>query len=72
MDRIPVESSQIRSIGYDPATETLEVEFKGREVWQYYHFPEEMWREFEASPSKGKYFAQYIRGRFTQLGTRVE
>ena len=72
MKRIPVESSQIKSIGYDAATETLEVEFKGGEVWQYYHFPESMWLEFEASPSKGKYFGQQIRGRFTKLGTRVE
>ena len=71
MQRKPIQSSQIRSIGYDPATETLEVEFKGGEVWQYYHFPEHMWLEFEAAPSQGKYFNQQIRDRFTPFGTRV-
>ncbi len=72
MNRKAVESSQIRSIGYDAATETLEVEFKGGVVWQYYHFPEQMWREFEAAPSIGKYFSSQIRPRFTALGTRVQ
>lgn len=71
MQRKPVESSQIRSIGYDAATETLEVEFKGGEVWQYSHFPQQMWLEFESAPSIGKYFSSQIRARFTPLGTRV-
>ena len=71
MQRKSIESSQIRSIGYDPATETLEVEFRGGEVWQYYHFPEYMWLEFESAQSQGKYFNQQIRERFTPFGARV-
>ena len=72
MERKPVESSQIRSIGYDEATETLEVEFNGGAIWQYYHFPLQMWLEFESAPSYGKYFASRIRPRFTQVGVRVK
>jgi hypothetical protein len=72
MERRPVDSTNIISAGYDPATETLELEFKGGVVWQYPHFPEQMWYEFEASPSKGKYFASQIRPRFGDFGYRVQ
>lgn len=72
MERIPVESSNLVSVGYDPATQTLEVEFKRGVVWQYPNFPEHMWFEFEAAPSKGKYFLQQIKPRFGDLGFRVQ
>lgn len=39
MNRTPVESSNIKSIGYDQKTETLEVEYKGTgkpAIWQYF------------------------------------
>lgn len=71
MNRIPVESSNLKSIGYDAATQTLEVEFKNRVVWQYHGVPENIWHELEAAPSKGKYFASQIRGRFSSTGHRV-
>jgi hypothetical protein len=35
MTRTPVQSSQISSVGYDHATETLEVEFTTGAVYQY-------------------------------------
>ena len=72
MDRIPVDSTNIISIGYDPMTQTLEVEFKNAVVWQYSNVPECIWMEFEASPSKGKYFASQIRPRFGDFGYRVQ
>ena len=72
MERQPISSSNIISAGYDPATQTLELEFKGGVVWQYTHFPEEMWYEFLGSPSQGKYFHSQIRPRFTDLGFRVQ
>ena len=72
MERQPISSSNIVSAGYDPATQTLELEFKGGVVWQYTHFPEEMWYEFLGSPSQGKYFHSQIRARFGDLGFRVQ
>jgi len=71
MNREYVDSSMIESIGYDACTSTLEIEFKGGVVWQYHEFPEYMWFEFQASPSKGKYFHANIKEQYTPLGHRV-
>lgn len=56
MDRQYVDSTMITSIGYDPTTSTLEVEFKRGVVWAYLGFPEYLWYEFQAADSKGKFF----------------
>ena len=72
MERTPVDSSNIISVGYDPEQQILEVEFKGGAVYQYTFFPEEMWMEFEMAPSKGKYFASQVLPRFKDLGYRVQ
>ena len=69
MDRIPVESSNLRSIGYDAASQTFEVEFKSHAIYQYYNVPEQIWMELEAAPSKGKYYSSQIKDRF--LSQRV-
>ena len=43
MDRIQVRSSNIRSIGYDQKTQTLEVEFLKGGVYQYFDVPWGTW-----------------------------
>lgn len=35
MQRTPVQSSNLKSIGYDPNAKQLEVEFQNGKVWQY-------------------------------------
>jgi hypothetical protein len=67
MDRISIESSMISSIGYDPSTGTLEIEFsKGGAIWQYYDFSEYMWNEFENAESHGKYWHANIKNQFRE------
>ena len=72
MERQPISSSNIVSACYDPATQTLEIEFKNGVVWQYANFPEDMWYEFLGAPSQGKYFSAQIRPRFGDFGFRVQ
>ena len=72
MERQPISSSNIVSAGYDPATQTLELEFKNGVVWQYMNFPEFMWFEFLGAPSQGKYFQSQIRSRFADMSFRVQ
>ena len=43
MEREPVVSSNLVSVGYDPASETLEVEFIKTGVYQYLNVPQFMW-----------------------------
>jgi len=69
MQRIPVDSSNIASIGYDAQAQVLEIEFrrKGQEqgpVYQYLQVPLEVWEGLLDSPSKGKYFSDQIKGRY--------
>lgn len=65
MHRVPVASSNIRSIGYDASTLTLEVEFKNSAVYIYSGIPTSLHTSLMRAPSKGSFFASHIKDRFT-------
>lgn len=62
MDRLPIDSSLIRSIGYDFPNSLLEVELlpTGR-VYRYFDVPLSIYNELMAAESKGSYFNESIR-----------
>lgn len=64
VNRTPVSSSNIRSIGYEPDTKTLEVEFHSG-VYQYSGVPESVYRGLMQSPSKGSYFHDHVKDRYS-------
>jgi KTSC domain len=64
MERQPVKSSSIKSIGYDEALRALEVEFLNGGVYQHIGVPPEIYRLFINSDSLGKQYARLLRGRF--------
>lgn len=64
MNRRPVESSTIESIGYDFPSKTLELRFKNGSTYQYFDVPEPIWQSLLAAPSIGAYFSSAIRGVF--------
>jgi len=64
MQRTPVTSQQIKSIGYDPTTATLEVEFTNGAVYQYSAVPAHIHQELMEAESIGKYFNQHIKYGF--------
>jgi len=64
MDRTPVKSSNLKSVGYDPETETLEVEFKAGTVYRYADVPAEVHAALMAAESVGSYYARNVRGKF--------
>jgi hypothetical protein len=70
MQRDTVKSAMFKSIGYDPETQILEVEFNGKGeagggVYQYEGFTMDDWTLLRQQESIGKHFAANIRGRFT-------
>jgi hypothetical protein len=69
MERIPVTSTSIASVGYDAASYVLEVEFGNGHVYQYFDVPESVVREFREASSLGTYLNMYIRDayRCTQI-----
>lgn len=61
MNRIQVNSSNIRSIGYDPQSRVLEVEFIPGDVYEYYDVPEYLHRQFLNAPSHGQFLNDNIK-----------
>ena len=51
---MPVVSSNVSEIGYDPQTETLEVAFKHGGVYQYFGVPPAVYNELLAASSIGR------------------
>jgi len=60
MEREPVTSSNVISVGYDAALETLEVEFQNG-IYQYYNVPQPIHDEMMAADSIGKFMHAYIK-----------
>lgn len=59
----PVQSSQIKAIGYDEETETLAVQFK-HGAGAISHYPgvsQETFEAFKGAESLGKYFGMHIQ-----------
>ncbi len=61
MDRTPIISSNLKSVGYDVNTKTLEIEFQNGSVYQYYEVPLNIYEELMKAPSHGKFFHAHIR-----------
>lgn len=61
MERVPVQSSSLASVGYDPDSGTLEVEFHTASVYQYFGVPAEVHQALLDAPSKGRFLDQVIK-----------
>ena len=64
MERIPLESEALASIGYDPAQRVLEVEFASGRVYQYFGVPQSEVQRMLEAPSQGAYFSDRVRDRY--------
>ena len=64
MRRQPVSSSVIRSVGYDPGTAVLEVEFRSGDVYRYFAVPPSVHRGLVEAESPGAFFNRTISDRY--------
>jgi hypothetical protein len=69
MQRKRVNSSKLRSVGYDEATRTLEVEMSNGQIFQYGGVYPEVYRRFMAAPNPTSFFDDKIADEYT--GKRV-
>jgi hypothetical protein len=53
--REPVESTSVTSVGYDPRSATLEIEFANGGVYQYFAVPRATWNRLRAADSIGRF-----------------
>ena len=51
---VPVESSMIQAVGYDPETRILEIVFNSGQTYCYDDVPPEVHQELMAADSKGQ------------------
>jgi len=77
MQRTKVSSSLLRSVGYNPATETLELEFNGKEgapakIYSYTPFTQAQWELFRSAESIGRHFLLHIKPDKKLVYKRVE
>jgi len=64
MKRISVVSSNIKSIGYDPQSQILEIEFSDGGVYDYHGVLPATYQDFLKSESYGKFFHTNIKKNF--------
>jgi hypothetical protein len=61
MTMVPVESSNIKAIGYDQTTKVLRVEFHKSGTYNFHGIEPEKHAALMASDSKGTHFQRHIR-----------
>lgn len=64
MLRTNIKSSNIKSYGYDPNSQILEVEFNNGGLFHYLNIDQKAVNEFENAESKGNYLHSCIKGKF--------
>jgi hypothetical protein len=64
MKRETVKSSNLRSVGYDWSTQTLEIAFNSGGMYQYSHVPENLYDRLMNAPSHGRYFNHFIKTKY--------
>ncbi|MFH8339649.1 KTSC domain-containing protein [Streptomyces sp. AM6-12] len=64
MERLPVTSSNIISVGYEPAEMVLEIEFHSG-IYRYFSVPESVHSGLMSASSHGRYFAHTIKDRYS-------
>ncbi|OQA49773.1 MAG: hypothetical protein BWY45_03479 [Euryarchaeota archaeon ADurb.Bin294] len=61
MERVPVSSSNIAAIGFDPKTSVLEIQFNSGHIYQYFGVPNAVYDGLMAADSHGQFFHKFIR-----------
>lgn len=65
MNLTPVQSSTLRTVGYEQDGGLLQLEFcRNRAIYQYLAVPSAVHEALLMASSKGSYFNQTIRGRY--------
>lgn len=61
MNRVPVSSSNLASVGYDSGSRILEVEFHNHTVYQYLNVPHHVYSGLMSAGSHGSYLDSHVK-----------
>ena len=70
MERQPVKSTNVKSVGYDAYEKVLEVEFRSGGVYQYAGVQPEMYADLLEAESIGRFVSHVVRAG--RRGLRIE
>lgn len=70
MERFPVSSTSLKSVGYDSDRRLLEVEFHSLAVYIYEDVPMWAYEALMTAASIGRYFERRIRNRYAYTQMR--
>jgi KTSC domain-containing protein len=65
MNVTAVESTTLATVAYDEVRELLQLEVRSQAMYQYFGVPAAVYEGLLRAPSKGSYFNEVIRGRFS-------
>ena len=65
MERKRVNSSRLRSVGYDEKNQVLEIEMSNGQVYQYTKVSPEVYRRFMAAPNPTSFFDDKIAEEYS-------
>lgn len=65
MQRFPIQSSMLRSVGYDPQSKTLETEFNNGRIHQYMGVPQDVYAAV-LRDSAGQVMRQAVIGNYQE------
>ncbi len=61
MELIPLSSTNLRAIGYDPDTMTMQIQFNNGSLYSYANIEPQTYEDMMASGNPGEYFATIIK-----------
>ncbi|MCM1564797.1 MAG: KTSC domain-containing protein [Dehalobacter sp.] len=64
MNWIPVVSSNLSAVAYEPSTQTLYIRFRSSGSYAYFNVPESIYRGLMNAPSHGEYHAAHIKNHY--------
>ena len=64
MERKPVKSGNIKTVGYSEPEMLLEIEFHSNAIYRYSNVPKDIYEAFMGAESLGRYFQMAIRSNF--------
>ena len=67
MARVDLQSTSLNAATYQDQRGFLELEFRSGAIYRYIGVPEQVYQELLSAESKGRYFNQHIRNRFSYV-----
>jgi hypothetical protein len=64
VERTPVVSENLASVGHDVSGRVLEIEFRNGRIYQYFAVPRSVFAGLMGAGSKGEFFTSHIRGHY--------